>query len=369
MTTIRRVHLVYPHGSSISAPDSIGRHLAGELGRHWDVRLHNWSDIGRLEPDASSALVGHAHPVPGTLFRASAKAEGWGRVLMLQPFNGDLRQIYFVRYLVPRVDAWLALSGPYWFAHLADSRLKAWRSRLVRLDLAVDPAEYPRIKPAVSTPGRRKFLYIGGNAPMKNTRYLQQIAEGAPDLSIAWAGAGAPISGLQPLGHLDFQTESARRTLADYDFLLTVGTHDANPTTVLEAMSWGLIPICTAQSGYSDEPGVINVPLGDPSACISTLRHLRDCPAAPLNSLQELNWKRVSRHYTWERFGEVVAHHIIAEPVGIPTRSDSILTAALWASAASSRLAPYRRQGRRMWRDVLARGWRAGRWGGGTDEP
>ena len=72
-------------------------------------------------------------------------------------------------------------------------------------------------------------------------------------------GGGRPIAGFQALGLQDFSAGDARRAVAQFDFMITVGRRDANPTTVLEAMAWGLVPICTPQSGYQDHPGITNI--------------------------------------------------------------------------------------------------------------
>ena len=41
---------------------------------------------------------------------------------------------------------------------------------------------------------------------------------------------------------LIFQKKSLK-IISEYDFLIHTSNFDANPSTVLEAMSWGLIPI------------------------------------------------------------------------------------------------------------------------------
>ena len=39
-----------------------------------------------------------------------------------------------------------------------------------------------------------------------------------------------------------------------------------------EAMSWGLIPVCTKQCGYYKNKGIINIPLNDLKNTIKTLK-------------------------------------------------------------------------------------------------
>ena len=70
------------------------------------------------------------------------------------------------------------------------------------------------------------------------------------------------------LGFMDFSQPEARAAVAGYDFMITVGAMDDNPTTILESMAWGLIPAVTMQSGYENRAGIVNVPLNDALAAV-----------------------------------------------------------------------------------------------------
>ena len=91
---MKTVHFVYPHGPQISTPFAIGREVGLRLREHYHVVHHNWDTVGQLQPAPDAILLGHAHPSPATIFRQSAKLKGWGRTLLLQPFqHADLFQI------------------------------------------------------------------------------------------------------------------------------------------------------------------------------------------------------------------------------------------------------------------------------------
>ncbi|MFN3979841.1 MAG: glycosyltransferase, partial [Caldilinea sp.] len=79
-----------------------------------------------------------------------------------------------------------------------------------------------------------------------------------------------------------------------------------NPTTVLEAMAWGLIPVCTPQSGYVGYPSIINVPLDDPEGAAIVLRRLQSLPDTELFQLQAANWRLLDEHFNWDRFASQV---------------------------------------------------------------
>jgi hypothetical protein len=73
-------------------------------------------------------------------------------------------------------------------------------------------------------------------------------------------------------------------------------------------MAWGLIPVCTPQSGYINYPGIVNVPLGNVGAVVEVLQSLQSIDEMHLLSLQDQNWKALDDHFNWDQF----AHQVIA---------------------------------------------------------
>jgi hypothetical protein len=104
------------------------------------------------------------------------------------------------------------------------------------------------------------------------------------------------------LGFMDFSQPEARARVAEYDFMITVGAMDANPTTILESMAWGLIPTVTMQSGYENRAGIVNVPLNDAAAAELVFRRLQSQPDAELLETQRLGQEAIDTHYRWDRF-------------------------------------------------------------------
>jgi len=302
------IHLVYAHGPRISCPDAIGRHLGNRLQARYNVLYYNWQDTRLIRPGPDDVLIGHPHPVPWTCFRRSVRLPGWKRVLLMSPYHhGDDVQVAFLESVIARCDLYLAITGNYWFSTIDESLYSHWRPKMVHLDLAVDRAEFPPIKMDFNAPGQRRFVYIGNCFPGKNVGYLTHIARLMPEVEIAWIGQGRPgIPGLRPLGYQDFATDEARNILARYDFMLTVGKADANPATILEAMAWGLIPICTPQSGYVGYPGIVNVPLDHPEEVVRILRQLQQQPDEQLKAWQAKNWQLLDTHFNWDRFARQV---------------------------------------------------------------
>jgi hypothetical protein len=306
------IHFVYPHGPKISCPQAIGRNVAARLRGRYDVVQYEWDDTRSLRPGRDDVLLGHPHPVPWTIFRRSARRPGWKRVIMMLPFNhADLVQVAFADSFLHRCDLMLAITGNAWFETVDSSAFAHWRPKMVHVDLAVDRGDFPRVKSAFNPPGERRFLYIGHTRWYKNTGYLSEIAAAMPEAQISWIGSSdRGIPGVLPLGRKDFSTDEGRSAVAKHDFLLTVGSSDSNPTTILEAAAWGLVPVCTRESGYAGYPGIVNVPLGDAAGAVEVLRRLQQAPEDELVKMRAQNDRLLDEHFTWDRFAIQVVEAI-----------------------------------------------------------
>ncbi len=330
------IHLVYPHGLRVSTPDAIGRHLSEQLrARGYEVANHDWAARYRIVPKFGDILLGHPHPWPDTVFRRSFKELGWSKRLLLCPYaHGAWRQIDWMDPLVRRCDAFLAITGPFWAHSLQSSRFSHWASRFVHVDLAVCTADFPRIKVSFNAPHRRRFVYIGHVGWPKNTEYLSKLALSLPHGTVAHIGAGI-IPGCVELGTMDFREGAARERLVDFDFMLTVGESDANPTTILEAMSWGLVPVCTPESGYAGVRGIPNIPLNSSREALRQLHALQTVSTDTIEGWRNHNDEALRTHYTWQRFSNQVVGAIESPQSSGPqqatglVRSLSLLTGTL----------------------------------------
>jgi glycosyltransferase involved in cell wall biosynthesis len=358
---VTRVHLVYPHADRISCPDAIGRHLARRLRERYDIKQYNWDETDVIEPEPGDVLVGHPHPARWTIFRRSQRLPAWARVVGLSPYHhGELRQVAFLDPIIRRCDLYLAITGNYWASCLTTPATTHWRPKLVPIDLAIDRSEFPALKQAFNPAGARRFLYIGHSHWMKNTRYLSAISRLMRDTQFGWIGTGEPISEVVAYGYRDFREDPARRLVAEHDFLLTVGAADANPATVLEAMAWGLIPVCTPQSGYVGYPGIVNIPLGDAARAATVLEELQRTPEERLFRMQRLNWRALEEKFTWDRFAADVTSAIESAespPIHAPRRT----AISLWWSSITSPYAGYRRANLQLLARRLGQGSRSSR--------
>ena len=298
------IHLLYPHKNRISAPNIIGFKLASYLSKFYEIELHDFDSFKSIKPQAGDVLIGHPHPMPFTSFKRSFLNKGWRKRIILQPFNHDPRQVGYLDPLIDSCDAFLAITGNHWFDTLPESIFSRWSPKMKHLDLAVDRSLYPQIKFKFNPPGARRFIYIGNDHPGKNLNYLNSLAQ-ALDLKITWAGKGSAkhnYSNLVNIGHLDFSTEIGKSLVADHDFMITVGSFDANPTTVLESMSWGLIPVCTKTSGYNNIPGIINIEGVDLIEAMKQVNHLMFLDNQTLIAMQATCHESLQKRFTWDIF-------------------------------------------------------------------
>jgi len=306
MTT---VHFVYPHRRRISTPSAIGRKVGERLQRRGYEVVHYDIDQARvIRPGPDDVLLGHPHEAPWSVFRRSAARSGWRRKLLLMPYvHVDDYHVSLADPVVRNCDLFLAITGSTWFETVSSSLAAHWLPKMVHVDLAVDRADFPRAKTTFNPPGRRRFLYIGHTGWYKNTAYLAELARRLPEVEFAWIGSGdRDIPGVRSYGRRDFATDDARELVGEHDFLLTVGVGDANPTTVLEAMAWGLVPVCTPESGYTGRQGIVNVPARDADTAVSVLRLLQEQPEPELLALQAANDADLDDHFNWDRFTDQV---------------------------------------------------------------
>jgi len=120
-------------------------------------------------------------------------------------------------------------------------------------------------------------------------------------------GGPQRLKNINRLGKLDFSKVDAHNVIKEFDFLITVGSSDANPTTILEAMAWGLIPVCSVQSGYEGFSGIRNISIDNMEKAVETINNLQSVPEEQLKKWQQVNLAELENHFNWDRFcGQVL---------------------------------------------------------------
>lgn len=297
------IHLVYPHRRVNSTPDAIGWRVADHLSRKHTVQVHDWDSKYIIRPSHGDSLIGHLHPMPGTILRRSWGLPGWRRRVLLQPYCADILQVSFADRFVRSADAFCAITGRAWAENVPFGPVAHWAPAMTHVDLAVDREDFPFLKKHFNPPGQRKILYVGHTAWYKNPELLEAVAAALPNTHFGWIGESSRgLRGFEQHGWRSLGDDETKRLISGYDILITLGRSDANPTTILEAMSWGLIPVVTVTSGYINEPGIYSVLPNNVEPIVSVLKQLDLENESVLREKQLFNLERLDVHYNWSRF-------------------------------------------------------------------
>lgn len=214
--------------------------------------------------------------------------------------------------LMPRVDLLFAIMGQYWWDQWETSPYAHWKPKMVRLDMAVDVAHYPRIKSQFNKAGKRGYLFIGSSwDKRKGSDYFADLMARCGGAPCGWIGDGPEIPGVPRISGQraltpEFMTGIAKR----YDFFVSTARADPNPTTILESMAWGFPVVCTPQSGYYETDYRANISLTDLDSSIKTLNELQKAPEDHLLNMADSARKVVESEYTWEKFCMAVTERI-----------------------------------------------------------
>lgn len=305
------LHLVYPtNEEKKSSPWSIGNNLSQALQKNFTVVVHDWSADYAIDPGPNDVLIGHPHPERKTVFRKSFGGS-WARRYVICPFTTNPQQMYFVEPYVRQADAFFAICGPVWAGKLATSSYSHLRSRFIHLDMAINSEDWAPLEKVFNSPGNRKFAFIGSSLALKGTPFLEHLAARRSKNEIGWIGASSWVkSNAECVGFLDLNSESGRESLSHFDFVISPGRSDANPTVLLEAMSLGLIPICTKESGYDDPAHFYSLRYGKVSEAKILLDDLQSLATEELVQRQNQNFTFV-KTYSWDRFTSTVCDKIL----------------------------------------------------------
>lgn len=219
--------------------------------------------------------------------------------------TGHINKLYLdaVNELIPEADLLFAIMGQYWGDQWKLSPYAHWLTKMVRLDMALDNEDYPRVKTKFNPPGKRRFLYIGRNDPMKGIDFLTKLISEEGSSPGGWIGAGAEIRGIPRVSPPRALTPEFMQQLAEqFDFFITTGIADPNPTTILESMSWGFPVICTPQSGYYETSYLRNVYHDDIPRSLEVLKELQYAKEEDLMAIANEARTVVETEYTWDKF-------------------------------------------------------------------
>ena len=123
-------------------------------------------------------------------------------------------------------------------------------------------------------------------------------------------------------GGANWRDRASTDLVADHDFLLTCGRSDSNPTTILEATAWGLVPVAPVQCGYYGDDWLLNIPLDDIAGASAVLNALNMAPEEELVARRTAGLERLDSHYTWDHAADQIMACILAPAAEIPDAPD-----------------------------------------------
>lgn len=304
-----------PYNSPYSITWNLGRYLrrcALECGYQFEYR--NLDDKSPADLFHGDVVVGHTWWDGGFMDIA---LDSPAYKFILQPYQhymvseGDIPRL---KQMFAKADRLLLITGQYWWDTMKDSPFADWQTKATRIDMAVNPNIHPLSKISWNEPGKRKFLAMGTDRPYKG---LDEVAH-----LMQMSGAHLGYFGnalLERFAHVPSFTHFGGALLnevrqahitSEYDFFITLGRADANPTTLLEAACWGLIPLCNPRSGYwPEEPFIGLLDPGTPDADginLAVLEGLQDMKDRDLYKHQRRIRDYVIRNHSWEKFNRTV---------------------------------------------------------------
>jgi hypothetical protein len=311
----KTAHIIYPVNKDINInPWSIGNNIIYALKDNFNIKVYQWTSLERIIPSKGDILIGHSNSNPFTVFRRSMNHQNWSKIILLQPYNEDLLQMSYLYDVVDKCDYFLALCGDYWFDRVSSSPFKKWNNKIIQLKLGIQKNLYPFQKKKFNVKGKRKFLYIGNdyayNNFAKNLPYLNEISKAVGSEFFGTVG-NKRIGNIKHYRWLNFQKKSSLNVIKNFDFLIQTSTHDANPSTVLEAISWGLIPVVTKECGYSNDKSIINIPLNKIKDVKKIILNLQFCEEKKLNNMQINNLSLLKKKYNWKNFRKIVFNTVV----------------------------------------------------------
>ena len=308
-----KIHFVYaghPDNNSNASPYTITRELYRYMRARVDVAYYDWCTLGCPWVDKNDIILGHPNYDPNTITqRFFATANCRAKCLIFPLHHGIPEHNLPFDQLALQADRIFSIMGPYWYDTLESSPFAHWKPKITRVDMAVDASKFPFARESFAPPGRRNLIYIGNARPEKHIELLYEIMRRLPDIHLTWYGGGYEpmhhLPNVTIIGWTDFTPAIAKTMVKAGDFFINCSQSDANPTTLLEAMCWGLIPVCTKQSGYHNDPLFTNIPQNADDAA-AVIRGLQEIPGETLLERARAARAEVERKYCWERFCETI---------------------------------------------------------------
>lgn len=227
---------------------------------------------------------------------------------MLIPYSNEPQYLRWANELIEKYGKNLNLAllgGKIWFDNWDQSLWKDYMIKSkVRLDMGINATSYSVVKKKFNPKGKRGFFYVGSALWYKNIPQLEKIAEQMSEYTFGYVGGG-PIKGWKQIASFADLDEGFMSKISEkYDFFVNV-SRDAQVTTVLEQMCFGMVVACTPESGYVC-PSLVSLTTDDTSYNVEMLKKLQDMDENELLEIAKKNREFVIQHHPWKQFTDAV---------------------------------------------------------------
>ena len=315
MKYITTIHLVYPHEQKARTPDAIGFNLAKKL-KAYGYKVHSYDLYEKpnddFTPTKNDILLGHPRWERNNTFNLLSRKKGWGRVIVLHPFCPlDLWTYAHLYFYCIFADRFIAITGKYWEKNVRYTPFAEWTGKFRQIDLAIDQNFFPTVKKRFNPPGKRKFIFIGNHTHYKNVSFLDKLAGRLKNIEFHRIGPKSKkFKNLIQHGAHELSSLESVNIIKGIDFMITAGNLDANPTTVIESSSMGLIAICPVGSGYEENDGVFNISGTNIDLAINQINKLNLISEVELNKKRKKMYLLIKDRYNWTVFTENIIKEI-----------------------------------------------------------
>jgi len=309
MSTLHFIYAGELGDSRIQSPYSITKNLHNYLSQRCPVKYYRWDSTEQISVGPNDIVLGHPNYPANTPTR-QAFTQPCRAKCLIHPFHHNRASDNLpFDDLASQADRIFSICGPYWYDSVDQTGFAHWKPKMVRVDMAVDANVYPYLKQDFNR--KRRLLYVGSSTPNKNLGLLYKIMKHLPDVELHWYGGSrehplARLPNVRTTGWVTLDHKLAERICQDCDVMVSVSDSDANPTTLLETMAWGLIVACTKESGYYNDPLFTELYLDDFQATIQQIRGLLAAPADQLRERSKAGRSAVEATYNWDRFCQTV---------------------------------------------------------------
>jgi len=308
-----------PWRKPVRSPHAISIHLLHEFKKFGTVKLYSLYEKGIIDLGPDDIFIGQAVPKGGfgSGFRPNEddpesitsrtlrkyKNSNHNKYL-ITPYTSDPLYISWLKNLAENYadKVILVATGKIWTDNWIRTPFGSIdESRVLRVDNAIEPSQYPFVKKKFNPKGQRKFLYIGHTAWYKNTEELERFALSIPNFQGGHIGDGV-IKGWKKIANFAELTEEFMSKIAlEYDVFVNTSSGDAQATTILENICFGFPIACTLESGYN-YPSIIRLDVADTAYNVKKLNELQQMDEGELQKLVNENQRYVAEKHTWKIF-------------------------------------------------------------------